>query len=177
MGMFSRVMFLPCGMPLGQRSSERRMSTWVTISGAGRTDVGSGWVRDGMTKKSRHRIDLDEADHALLVMAAARFGLTRSELMRRLVRAALDVGPALSEENSRTVGALTSQVRMVGRNLMQVLHAIHSGRAVHIADAEPVWSALHERVREMDEELTAMTVAYGVRLRASAGMAAGASGE
>lgn len=129
------------------------------------------------TKKSRHRIDLDEADHALLVMAAARFGLTRSELMRRLVRAALDVGPALSEENSRTVGALTSQVRMVGRNLMQVLHAIHSGRAVHIADAEPVWAALHERVREMDEELTAMTVAYGVRLRASAGVAAGASGE
>ena len=122
-------------------------------------------------KKSRHRIDLDGEDHVLLVLAAERFGLTRSELMRRLLRAALDVGPALSEENSRTVGQLTSQVRMVGRNLMQVLHAIHSGRAVHIADAEPVWAALHERVSEMDAELTAMTVAYGVRLRASAGLA------
>ncbi len=100
--------------------------------------------------------------------AAALFELDRAETLRRIIRASLDVGPALSAENSRTVAALASQVRMVGRNLSQLVHAIHSGRAVPMEAALPIWEALDERIKALDAELTAMTVAHGLKLRKSA---------
>ena len=54
---------------------------------------------------------------------------------------------------------------MVGRNLSQVLRAIHRGQAVRIEDTEPVWRGLHEIVSAINDELTEMTVAYGSKLR------------
>ncbi|MGX5832072.1 hypothetical protein [Mesorhizobium sp. 14Argb] len=118
--------------------------------------------------RKRSRIDLGPEAIALLDEASKVFQLDRAETLRRIIRASLDVGPALSAENSRTVAALASQVRMVGRNLSQLLHAIHSGRAVPVEAALPVWEALDERVRAVDAELTAMTIAHGLKLRKAA---------
>ena len=56
--------------------------------------------------------------------ASGAFGVGKSELVRRLVRASVDVGPALSVDGVERIEALTGQVRIVGRNLMQVLKAI-----------------------------------------------------
>ena len=130
------------------------------------------WERDKRTIKfrmppraSRHRIDLNDADFALLEEVAEGFGLSKSETVRRLLRAALNIGPALSEENSQVVAGMADQLRRVGRNLMQMLKAIHGGRAVQIEDSVEVWQVLHERVSAMDKELTRMTEAYGVKLR------------
>ena len=116
-------------------------------------------------RASRHRIDLNDLDFALLEEAAARFGLSKSETVRRLLRAALNIGPALSEENSQVVAGMAGQLRRVGLNLMQMLKAIHGGRAVQIEDSVEVWQVLHERISAMDKELSRMTEAYGVKLR------------
>lgn len=116
-------------------------------------------------RASRHRIDLNDLDFALLEEAAASFGLSKSETVRRLLRAALNIGPALSEENSQVVAGMAAQLRRVGLNLMQMLKAIHGGRAVQIEDSVEVWQVLHERISAMDKELSRMTEAYGVKLR------------
>ncbi len=116
----------------------------------------------------RHRLDLDEADHRLLVAAAARFGVPQSEVTRRLIRAALDVGPALSRDNAEVVAELSSQIRAVGRNLAQVVKAINEGRAVRLEDARPIFEILHRRISAIDGELTAMTLAHGRDLRRAA---------
>lgn len=116
-------------------------------------------------RASRHRIDLNDLDFALLEEAAASFGLSKSETVRRLLRAALNIGPALSEENSQVVAGMAGQLRRVGLNLMQMLKAIHGGRAVQIEDSVVVWQVLHERISAMDKELSRMTEAYGVKLR------------
>lgn len=116
----------------------------------------------------RHRLDLDEADHRLLVAAATQFGLPQSEVTRRLIRAALDVGPALSRDNAEVVAELSSQIRAVGRNLAQVVKAINEGRAVKLEDARPIFEILHQRISAIDGELTAMTLAYGRDLRRAA---------
>lgn len=116
-------------------------------------------------RASRHRIDLNDLDFALLEEAAASFGLSKSETVRRLLRAALNIGPALSEENSQVVAGMAGQLRRVGLNLMQMLKAIHGGRAVQIEDSVEVWQVLHERISAMDKELSRMTEAYGVKLR------------
>ena len=119
-------------------------------------------------ERKRARIDLTPEVSALLDEAAALFELSRAETLRRVVRASLDVGPALSAENSRTVAALASQVRMVGRNLSQLVHAIHAGRATPMEAALPIWEILDERVSAIDHELTAMIVAHGLKLRRAA---------
>lgn len=73
----------------------------------------------------RHRLDLDDEDHRLLLAASVRFGLSQSEVTRRLIRAALDVGPALSQDKVQTVAELSSQIRAVGRKLAWVVKAIN----------------------------------------------------
>lgn len=116
----------------------------------------------------RHRLDLDEVDHRLLVEASARFGLSQAEVTRRLIRAALDVGPALSRDNAEVVTELSAQIRAVGRNLAQVVKAINEGRAVRLEDARTIFEILHRRIGAIDGELTAMTLAYGSGLRRAA---------
>lgn len=98
------------------------------------------------------------------------FGLPKAEVIRRLIRASVQAGPALSADNTAVVVALSTQVRMVGRNLMQLLRAIHRGQAVRIEDTEDVWRELAAAISAIDRELTEMTLAYGSRLRRDAGL-------
>jgi hypothetical protein len=119
-------------------------------------------------RKPRLRTELSEADERRLAEAVALFGLPKAEVVRRLIRASVQAGPALSAENTLAIVALASQVRMVGRNLSQVLRAIHRGQAVRIEDSEAVWRGLHEVIAAINDELTEMTVAYGSKLRREA---------
>lgn len=135
---------------------------------------GKGWrasmARSAVAprRKPRLRTELSEADEQRLQEAVALFGLPKAEVVRRLIRASVQAGPALSADNTRAVMELASQVRMVGRNLAQVLKAIHRGQAVRIEDTEPVWRGLHDVVATINDELTEMTVAYGSKLRREA---------
>ena len=115
----------------------------------------------GRGEKCSLRVELAAAEADTLEHAAAVFGVGKSELVRRLVRASVDVGPALSAEGVERVEALTGQVRIVGRNLMQVLKAIHRGDAVGIAEAEPVWRGLQEMIAALDSELSEWSEAAG----------------
>ena len=119
-------------------------------------------------KKPRLRTELSEADERRLAEAVALFGLPKAEVVRRLIRASVQAGPALSAENTCAVVELASQVRMVGRNLAQVLRAIHRVQVVRLEDSEAVWRGLHEVVAAINDELTEMTVAYGSKLRREA---------
>ncbi|OYU86103.1 MAG: hypothetical protein CFE29_30705 [Bradyrhizobiaceae bacterium PARB1] len=119
-------------------------------------------------RKPRLRTELSDADEAHLKRAVELYGLPKAEVVRRLIRASVQAGPALSAENTKVVIELAQQVRMVGRNLAQVLKAIHRGQAVRIEDTEPVWRGLHEVVASINDELTEMTVAYGSKLRREA---------
>ena len=121
-----------------------------------------------LRRKPRLRTELSEADEQRLQEAVALFGLPKAEVVRRLIRASVQAGPALSAENTKAVVALASQVRVVGRNLTQVLRAIHRGQAVRLEDTEAVWRGLHEVIAAINGELTEMTVAYGSKLRREA---------
>ena len=122
-------------------------------------------------RKPRLRTELSDADEARLQEAVALFGLPKAEVVRRLIRASVQSGPALSAENTVAVVDLAGQLRRVGRNLAQVLKAIHRGHAVRIEDTEPVWRGLYETFSAIDSELSEMTVAYGSKLRRNAGLA------
>lgn len=116
-------------------------------------------------RKARLRTELSAADEQRLQMAVALFGLPKAELVRRLIRASVQAGPALSAENTEAVVLLASQVRIVGRNLAQLLRAVRAGQAIGLDDTEAVWQGLYEAVSAMNDELTEITVSYGSRLR------------
>lgn len=116
------------------------------------------------------RVELSSDDVTVMDEACRLFGVGKSELVRRLVRASVEVGPALSAEGVDRVEELAGQVRIVGRNLMQVLRAIHRGEAVGVADAEPVWRGLHEMIEQLNEELAVILEGHGPSLREAAGL-------
>ena len=122
-------------------------------------------------RKPRLRTELSEADEARLREAVILFGLPKAEVVRRLIRASVQAGPALSADNTKAVVELARELRMVGRNLAQVLKAIHRGQAVGMAETEAVWRGLHAAVAAINDELTEMTVAYGSKLRREAKLA------
>ncbi len=119
-------------------------------------------------RRPRLRTELSDADAQRLEEAVALFGLPKAEVVRRLIRASVQAGPALSADNTRAVIVLAEQVRRVGRNLSQLLKAIHRGQPVRIDDTEAVWRGLYAVISDLNDELTEMTVAYGSKLRREA---------
>ena len=126
-------------------------------------------------RKARLRTELSESDEERLRQAAALFDLPKAEVVRRLIRAAVGAGPALSAENALAIAALTAQTRAVGRNLSQLLRAVNTGAAVGLEDAEAVWRELYGAIVAINDELTEMTLHYGSKLRRRANL--NASGE
>lgn len=132
---------------------------------------GKNREEDGALKRSL-RVELSATDAEVLDAASEVFGVGKSELVRRLIRASVDLGPALSAEGSERIEALAGQVRIVGRNLMQVLRAIHRREAVGIAESEPVWLGLQEMIAALDVELGRLVEGNGPALRERAGLVA-----
>ena len=126
-------------------------------------------------RKPRLRTELSEDDEARLREAAALFGLPKAEVVRRLIRAAVQAGPALSAGNAQVILELAAQTRTVGRNLSQLIKAIDQGRAIGLEDTEAVWRELFEAIAAINDELTEITIASGSRLRGQAGL--GSRGE
>lgn len=53
----------------------------------------------GRDEKRSLRVEMSAVDFHLLEQASALFGVGKSDLVRRLVRASVEVGPALSVES------------------------------------------------------------------------------
>jgi hypothetical protein len=66
-------------------------------------------------RKARLRTELSEADEQRLQQAATLFGLPKAEVVRRLIRASVQAGPALSAENTQAVILLAGQVGVTAR--------------------------------------------------------------
>jgi two-component sensor histidine kinase len=124
-----------------------------------------------MARSSRHRVDLDDTDFAMLEMLEERMGLNRSEIVRRLVRTACGAGPFLTAENSKEIAVLSQQMRRAGGNLYALLDALRQGFAVSDQEAEAVWQELHGRVMAIEAALSELTASHGLKLRRSLNVA------
>ena len=134
--------------------------------GAPRREKGRGELprRKPAERKSRYQTVLSEADSACLAATAKRMGLPRAEVVRRLIRASATLEPALSVTESAEIEGLRQQVRRAGINLSELLKAVRSGRAVRLADSAPVWRELFAAIVDVEERLSRLSGAYGVRL-------------
>ena len=123
-------------------------------------------------RRYRHRIDFNEADHVLLMEAAQLFGLNRSEVMRRLLRGALQVGPAMSAENSQILARVAMYMRAVSIEIKRMQIVIKSdlidNSEVYLAEdlkeAGAVWRAILEQHDILHEAMQKIVVEYRIRL-------------
>lgn len=121
---------------------------------------------------AKHRVQADftPEDFVRLEQACAIFALGKSDLLRRLVRASIDVGPALSVENGEALRTTTRELRACGRNIAQIVKGINLGYAPQLADDKELFVATHRALSEINTLVQEMTVAYGSRLRRAAGL-------
>lgn len=118
-------------------------------------------------KKQVH-LFLTDVDQAILIELENRFGLNRSEIIRRLVRAAHGQGPMLTAEDSQTIVLLSHQLRKLGANLYNLLCALRDGFAVSDEEGAEMWHGLYQHLLTVDEDLNRMAMSHGLRLRRSA---------
>ena len=128
-------------------------------------------------KRIRHQIDLGQIDlgkedYALLTEAAQVFGLDRSEVIRRLLRGAMQVGPAMSDANDQRFADTAKALRGVKLELGRMLQAVRAGAVVGMEESEAVWQEVFNQTEILDHEMTAIVLSYGIRLRAAAELAA-----
>ncbi|WP_330085244.1 hypothetical protein [Methylocystis iwaonis] len=120
--------------------------------------------------KHRVQVDFSPDDFVRLEQACAIFGLGKSDLLRRLVRASIDVGPALSVENGEALAATTRELRACGRNIAQILKGINLGYAPQLSDDKELFVATHRALAEISALVHEITIACGSRLRRAAGL-------
>ena len=119
-------------------------------------------------KRVRHQVDFNAVDFALLEAAAIRFGRTRSEVAGSLVRAAIEIGPALSAENAEVLASLSGEVNGATRVLGQIVRVLNSRKTIGKTEVEAVWGEVFATVAALDRVLTEMLSGYGATLRLAA---------
>jgi hypothetical protein len=115
---------------------------------------------------------LTREDIAHLEAACLAFGIGKSELVRRLIRASVDIGPALSLEDGKKLAPIGKELRAIGRNIAQIVKGINLGYAPQLADSEELFRAVYLTLAQMNATIQTMIVAYGSRLRRGAGLKA-----
>jgi HEAT repeat protein len=127
-------------------------------------------TRSPSRAKRRVQADFSPDDFVRIEAACALFGVGKSDLMRRLVRASLDVGPALSADNTNALVTVAKELRAIGRNIAQIVKGINLGYAPQLADDEALFRAAHAWLDQIDTMIHDMTITYGSRLRREAGL-------
>lgn len=120
-------------------------------------------------KRQVHLLLTDE-EFSQLEYACGVFGLGKSDLIRRLTRAAIDVGPALSAENTKELLELTKQLRAAGRNIAQIVKGVNLGYAPQLAEATDALVATHRALSEINDLVHQLTIANGSGLRRRASL-------
>ncbi len=180
--------------------SDEVMSEHGVAKPAGATHRGarsiSADAHPGAKAGPRHRLDLDPEDAGRLEQLAAGFQLPRSEVVRRLIRAAAECGPALSKDGSAAITELTREVRGLEFRLRRVAgqgrsrpaasdvavpHAVDTDAAAQPklavadeGDLEAIVERLVDVYAAMNRELNEITLGYGSRLRSLVGDLEGA---
>jgi hypothetical protein len=70
-----------------------------------------------------------------------------------MIREGLGVGPALRPEESRVLRELAYQIGAVGRNLNQLLKAIHSGKVVIMTDEYALIKTILDKTVAVQREM------------------------
>lgn len=82
---------------------------------------------------------------------AQRFQVTPARLMRKMIRDSIGAGPDLLPQDAKLVEEAIYQLSMLGRNLNQLLRAIHQGKVSATTEAEVGIAELRDKVVQLKD--------------------------
>jgi hypothetical protein len=105
-----------------------------------------------------HRVNarLKPNEHAHFAAVCRRHGITVSEGLRRLARAAGGLGPTFDGEAAEAVHGLSLQVRAIGVNLNQIARAMNHGLVPEDATLRQVLEQIAETIDGYDSLFMSM---------------------
>ncbi len=98
-------------------------------------------------------VRLTPPDKLRFEQVAQRLNTTASRLLRKMIRELVGQGPDFLEGDMKTIEQAMFQVGAVGRNLNQLLRAVHSGRPVASSEFRPVLDDVLRHVEQLRKEL------------------------
>jgi hypothetical protein len=108
-------------------------------------------TREPLDRNLRIRLNAKE-DNGLAWLAQKLGQKTRSRLVRKMIREALDQGPDLFSDDLKAWHYTVSNLGAIGRNLNQIARAANSG-AVSV-NIDPAWLiALETEIKAIDQRL------------------------
>lgn len=102
-------------------------------------------------------VRLPHVEHEQFVIASKRLGESRSRLLRRAVRDIIERPANLTEQELAAFVEAVHQMKAVGRNLNQLVHAVHIGKVTLVEGApldavRAVLTAIDTRMTEVVEK-------------------------
>ena len=98
-------------------------------------------------------VRLNDEENLRFQRLAEGLQTTRSRLLRKLIREAIGAGPDLLAHELSLFEDLAYQLAAVGRNLNQLVRAIHSGKVAVTADDRTFIEAVRAEVQRVDQEV------------------------
>lgn len=103
-------------------------------------------------------VRLTEEEHRALNAVQERLGTTRSRLLRKTVRELIGLGPDLLLQEWQAFVELAFQVAAVGRNLNQLVRAIHQGKTAISLEDRALVEGVRDQVTAVQTALQATIV-------------------
>jgi hypothetical protein len=101
-------------------------------------------------KETTRTIRMSDEERALFDEFCAGQGLTASEALRRLARAAALLGPTFSGEARAEIVELSRQMRAIGNNLNQTVHHMNAGHIIQGDDLKRHLDAVNGAIGQLD---------------------------
>ena len=98
-------------------------------------------------------VRLNEEEHQALEVIQKRLQTTRSRLLRKVVRELIGVGPDLLVQEWQVFEQLAYQLAAVGRNLNQLVRAIHTGKVTIAPGDKTLIEAVQHHVDRIEREV------------------------
>jgi len=98
-------------------------------------------------------VRLNEEENLRFQRLAEQLQTTRSRLMRKMIREAIGAGPDLLHQELKLIEELAYQLAAIGRNLNQLVRAIHSGKVAVTAADQVAIEAVRAQVEQVDKEV------------------------
>lgn len=111
----------------------------------------------GKSQRTRRVISrIAEHEFQAYLKVVQTLGITRSRMMRKMISDLVGQGPDLLPQDMRIIGEGVYQLGALGRNLNQLLRAIHSSQLIAQPADMTVAEAVRDQVTRLEKEWIAV---------------------
>jgi len=102
--------------------------------------------------RSAH-VRLDQAEDSRFQEVVEHLQTSRSQLLRKMIREQIGEGPDLLPQEFKVLDEAVYQVAAIGRNLNQLLRAIHAGQVQAVPQHQALMGEILSRIESLKKDI------------------------